>query len=197
VLTCISRGSADEKTKAALTKTDVDSLLSKISPACKAQMEAALDTQEELQSQCKAEIQEALLQLPGVDPHEGTVNHSGIDMKKPPGYDPNLKPQLPPAPPKLERDMRRAQRDRKQVEENKLSFATKVFLFLVIGALMGYKVFGSGIKIENTANKNKSNSNGSTKSDKVNGAKSTEDWMDDDTPKNKNKKKDNNKKKKP
>ena len=157
--------------KAALTKEQVDTLLATISGPCQQQMENALDMQAELQPQCKEEIQEALLQIPGIDPREGTVDKDATDLQKPPNYDQNLKPPLPPKPRKLEREMRRVQREKKREEDDKLWFATQVGVFLVVASIIVYCVmrkepisssFGSQKKSPDSAKK-----------------VSNEDWMDE------------------
>ena len=160
----------------ALTKEHVDSLMESISAPCRAEMELALDSQSELSSQCKEEIQDALMVIPNVDPVEGSVLNEAKEMKNPPGYDPNVKPKLPPKPAKLERDMRRAVRESKQFEEDKTAFATKVGTGILLATLIALYVFVFKKKRTDGKDGKSQLANGQSSGAK---AKASEDWMDE------------------
>jgi len=105
--TMLTTHSKEPSAPQVLTKESVDSLLNSISNQCKAEMEGALDTQWELSTACRTEIQAQLSAVPGIDANAGIVLPDAVKMNSPPGYDPNIKPPLPPKPPKLEREMRK------------------------------------------------------------------------------------------
>ena len=113
-----------------------------ISGVCKQEMEIALDTQAELSPKCKSEIQKSLLKInPNINVKTGKIESYNTgsgklhEMKPPPGYDPNIKPPLPQKPAKIDREIRRVQREKKREEDDKKNFAMKVF-YSIIGILI-------------------------------------------------------------
>ena len=77
-----------------LTKDRVERVIEGLSPPCRREIEAALDSQLELESGCKREIQRAMSGIPGVDVVEGVSKPMKMHRKPPVGLDPSPPPEF-------------------------------------------------------------------------------------------------------
>ncbi len=129
----------NEDNQAILTKQHIDRLLEIISPACRQEMEGALDSQLEVSEKCKVEIQTALTSgFPGdVNAQDGTIDPLSAKMKKPAKYkEPPLLQNVHVQPPKGKRS--------KKNSKNQESIWYTIFKYVVgsclaIGGIAYYR----------------------------------------------------------
>ena len=75
-----------------LTKDRVERVIEGLSPSCRREIEVALDSQLELNSGCKREIQRTMSGIAGVDVLEGVSKPMKMHKQPPVGLDPSPPP---------------------------------------------------------------------------------------------------------